>query len=139
MVPELRKRHRIIWQIGSVLLCLGFAAAVWVLPQPVAQTQAFQKIDPALPRILDTQESEELTINLRGDSTIGTQLEFIIKEPLEQPVAQLYWQYTFIGVLGPKGTQRFPISGTRLAKAPYFLQIVNPFEKTGIQKFNFNP
>ena len=139
MVPELRKRHRIIWQIGSVLLCLGFAGAVWVLPQPVTQTQPFRKIDPPLPRILDTQESEELTINLRGDSTIGTQLEFIIKKPLEQPVAQLYWQYIFIGVLGPKGIQRFPISGARLAKAPYFLQIVNPFEKTGIQKFNFNP
>jgi hypothetical protein len=139
MVPELRKRHRIIWQIGSVLLCLVFAAAVWVLPQPVTPTKLFRKIDSPLPRILDTQESEELTINLRGDSTIGTQLEFIFKKPLAQPVAQLYWQYTFIGMLGPKGIQRFPISGTRLAKAPYFLQIVNPLEKTGIQKFNFNP
>lgn len=139
MVPELRKRHRLIWQIGSVLLCLGFAAAVWVLPQPVAQPKPFQKIDPPLPRILDTQESEELTIHLRGDSTVGTQLEFIIKKPLEQPMALLYWQYMFIGTLGAKGTQRFPISGERMAKAPYFLQIVNPLEKTGIQKFNFNP
>ena len=139
MVPELRKRHRLIWQLGSILLCLGFVAAVWVLPQPVTQTKLFQKINPPLPRILDTQESEEFTINLRGDSTKGTQLEFIIKKPLDQPVAQLYWQYIFIGVLGPKGVQRFPISGTRLAKAPYFLQIVNPFEKTVIQKFNFNP
>lgn len=139
MVPELRKRHRLIWQIGSVLLCLGFAAAVWVLPQPVTQPKPFQKIDPPLPRILDTQESEELTIHLRGDSTVGTQLEFIIKKPLEQPMALLYWQYMFIGTLGAKGTQRFPISGERMAKAPYFLQIVNPLEKTGIQKFNFKP
>ena len=139
MVPELRKRHRLIWQIGSVLLCLGFAAAVWVLPQPVTQPKPFQKIDPPLPRILDTQESEELTIHLRGDSTVGTQLEFIIKKPLEQPMALLYWQYMFIGTLGAKGTQRFPISGERMAKAPYFLQVVNRFEKTGIQKFNFKP
>ncbi|WP_373553115.1 hypothetical protein [Haliscomenobacter sp.] len=139
MVPELRKRHRLIWQIGSVVILIGFVGAIVVLPQPVTQTKLFRKIDLPLPRILDTQESEELTINLRGDSTTGTQLEFIIKKPLEQPVAKLYWQYSFIGVLGSKGIQRFPVSGARLAKAPYFLQIVNPFEKTGIQKFNFNP
>ena len=139
MVPELRKRHRLIWQLGSMVMVIGFLGAIVVLPQSVTQSKLIHQIDPPLHRILDTQESEELTINLRGDPALGTQLEFIIKKPLEQPMAQLFWQYSFIGVLGPKGTQRFPISGTRMPKAPYFLQIVNPFDKTDIQKFSFNP
>jgi len=42
MTPTQRKRHRQIWLAFLFLLPLGFVAAVFVLPQPVAQDTLYQ-------------------------------------------------------------------------------------------------
>jgi len=135
MVPELRKRHRIIWQIGSVLLCLGFAAAVWVLPQPVPVGQWVQEQVQPLPRILAEKHLNELSARLKIGDTRHLQIEIIQEKAYPVPFAELLCNGAVLGVLGTQRQQSFNLKDTFVNKQQmYILEIVDPLNHQTIQK-----
>lgn len=135
MVPELRKRHRMIWQIGSVLLCLGFAAAVWVLPQPVPEGQWVQEQVQPLPRILAEKHLNELSARLKIGDTRHLQIEIIQEKAYPVPFAELLCNGAVLGVLGTQRQQSFNLKDTFVNKQQmYILEIVDPLNHQTIQK-----
>jgi hypothetical protein len=139
MVPELRKRHRIIWQIGAVVLVLGFIAAVLVLPKPSQASSWEHPIAAPLAKKLATQESELFDFTLRGEGKNVQQLEVVTKKTLNIPSVQLFWQNSYLGLVGPKGIQRFAIADSMPQKTPYLLEIRNGIDQSLIQKIIFQP
>lgn len=135
MVPELRIRHRIIWQIGSVLLCLGFVAAVWVLPQPVPSGQWVQEQVQPFPRILAEKHLDELSARLKIGDTRQLQIEIIQHKAYPVPLAELLCNGVVLGVLGAQREQSFNLKDTFLNKQQmYLLEIVDPINHQSIQK-----
>jgi hypothetical protein len=139
MVPELRKRHRIIWQIGAVVLVFGFVAAVLVLPKPSQPSSWEQPIAAPLARKLATQQSEWFDFTLRGEGKKGLQLEVVVKKTLDLPSVQFFWQNSYLGLMGPKGVQRFSIADSMSQKTAYVLEVRNGIDQSLIQKIIFQP
>lgn len=139
MTPELRNRHRRVWQLWAILLPIGFVSAILVLPQKTTQAALVENSTQPLPNVLQTQHTAWLTANLRTSDAPNKQLEIILKKPLELPSAQLYWQNTFIGNLGAKGTYRFSLDSLQTTNAPYTLEIRDPINKSVFQTITFNP
>jgi hypothetical protein len=145
MVPELRKRHRIIWQIGAVVLVFGFVAAILVLPKPNKPSSWEQPIAAPMAKKLATQQSEWFEFTLRGEGKNVQQLEVVTKKTLNIPSVQLFWQNSYLGLLGPKGIQRFAIADSMPQKAtpeqktPYTLEVRNGIDQSLIQKIIFQP
>jgi hypothetical protein len=139
MVPELRKRHRIIWQIGAVVLVFGFVAAVLVLPKPSQPSSWEQAIAAPMAKKLATQQSEWFDFTLRGEGKNIQQLEVVTKKTLNIPSVQLFWQNSYLGLVGPKGIQRFAIADSMPQKTPYLLEIRNGIDQSLIQKIIFQP
>ena len=135
MVPELRKRHRIIWQFGSVLLCLGFAAAVWVLPQPVSAGQWVQEQVRPFPKILAEKHLDELSARLKVGDKRQLQIEIIQEKAYPVPFAELLCNGVVLGALGAQRQQNFNLNDT-LSNKPqkYLLEIVDPINHRTIQK-----
>jgi len=136
MTPELRLRHRRVWQIWAILLPIGFVSAILVLPQKVVQTALVEKIAEPLQNIEQTKEIEWLVANIRAADG-SKQLEILLKKPLDIPSAQIFWQNTFLGSLGAKGIQRFFLDSTQVANPPFTLEIRNPIDQTVFQKITF--
>lgn len=135
MVPELRKRHRIIWQIGSVLLCLGFAAAIWVLPQPVPAGQWVQAQVQSFPKILAEKHFNELSARLKIGDGRHLQIEIIQKKAYPVPFAELLCNGVVLGTLGAQQQHNFNLKDTFLNKQQtYLLEIVDPINHQTIQK-----
>ena len=135
MVPELRKRHRIIWQIGSVLLCLGFVAAIWVLPQPVPAGQWVQNQVKPFPKILAEKHLDELSIRLKMGNAHQLQIEIIQEKAYPVPLAELLCNGVVLGVLGSQKQQSFNLKDTLSNKQQnYLLEIVDPINHRSIQK-----
>lgn len=139
MVPKLRTRHRLIWQIWALLLPIGFVMAILVLPKPIKQTQLPITDDKPFAIIEQSESTEAFIVNVRAQAGLpDKQLEIILKKPLKVPSAQIYWQNTFIGSLGAKGTQRFVLDSALVASPPFSLEIRNPIDQTVFQKITLD-
>lgn len=100
MVPELRKRHRFLWGFWIWLLPLGFAYAVWSLPEKVIVSELPVQKPAAFTNIELTGETDWIKVHLRAEAVMASkQLELELKKPLQIPSAQLYWQGAFLGSL----------------------------------------
>ncbi len=138
MVPELRKRHRMVWQVWAFLLPVGFVLAILVLPKKGWQPNLIENTPIALPNLEQTQENEWLVASIRTQPALSDkQLEIKLKKPLNIPSAQVFWQNAFLGSLGAKGTQRFGLDSALLVKPPFLLEIRNPIDQTVFQKIMF--
>jgi len=125
MVPELRKRHRLVWQVGSILLCLGFVGAVWVLPQPVPAGQWLKSEPQPFPKILARKTTGNLSFQLRQGNESLKQIEITQHQVMEQAFVQVFCNNALQGVLGPTGVQRFNLSDTLSAEPPYLIELVD--------------
>ena len=125
MVPELRKRHRIIWQIGSVLLCLGFVAAVWVLPRPAPVGHWPKNELLPFPKALASKTTGNLSFQLRQGENNLKQIEITQHRVMEQAVIQVLCNNVLQGTLGPQGVQRFNLDDTLSANPPYLIELVD--------------
>lgn len=125
MVPELRKRHRRIWQYGSLFLVAGFIAAVWVLPVPIPAGQWPHKELPPFPKILASTSTSNLSFQLRQGANDLKQIEIIQHRVMEQAFVQVFCNNALQGVLGPAGVQRFNLSDTLSAEPPYLIELVD--------------
>lgn len=134
MVPELRIRHRIIWQIGSVLLCLGFVAAVWVLPQPVPAGQWLQNEVKPFPKILARKTIGSLSFQLRQGDNALKQIEITQHGVMEKPFVQVFCNNALQGVLGRQEIQRFNLSDTLSAEPPYLIEMVDGISQKTIHQ-----
>lgn len=134
MVPELRKRHRLIWQIGSLFMVLGFLGTVLVLPRDFKQSHLILQIDAPLPKVLSTKTSSGLTIKLRQGVGPQKQLELINNEASDIPLGQLFCNKALLGTLGSKGVQRFFLSDSLSLNPPYLLEIFDPINQKTIDK-----
>lgn len=138
MVPELRQRHRLVWLVWAALLPLGFVFAVLVLPKEAYQPRLVDHTPQALPLVEQSRESEWLAANLRAQpGHSGKQLEIILKQPVAEPSASLFWQNTFIGNLGAKGVHRFALDSVLVANPPFHLKIENPINQTLVYQTTF--
>lgn len=138
MVPELRKRHRLIWQVWALLLPIGFVLAILVLPKQVKIEQLPITNDRPFATIEKSESTEALKVNLRSQAgSPNKQLEIILTRPLDVPAARIYWQNTFVGSLGARGTQRFILDSALLLNPPFLLEIRNPIDQTVFQKITF--
>lgn len=138
MVPELRKRHRLIWQVWALLLPIGFVLAILVLPKQVKIAQLPIANDMPFATIEESESTEALKVNLRAQAGLpNKQLEIILTQPLDVPSARVYWQNTFLGSLGAKGTQYFILDSALLVNPPFLLEIRNPIDQTVFQKITF--
>lgn len=125
MVPELRKRHRLIWQLGSILLCLGFIAAVWVLPVPIPAGQwPNNKLLP-FPKILASKTAGNLSFQLRQGANDLKQIEITQHRVMEQAFVQVFCNNALQGVLGTQGVLLFNLSDTLSADPPYLIELVD--------------
>jgi hypothetical protein len=138
MTPELRQRHRFIWRLWAVLLPIGFVSAILVLPQKATQTSRLDSTEAALPKVMQTRQTDWLTANIRSSDKDALQLEIILKQPLDIPAARLFWQNTFVGNLGAKGTYRFPMDSLQTTNPPFTLEIRDPINQTIFQKITFD-
>lgn len=139
MIPELRKRHRRVWQLWALLLPAGFFLAIWVLPEGVIQPDLIKKTLPPLPNVDQVKETTWLTATIRSDESQHKQLEIYIDQPLSMPSGQLYWQNAFLGSLDAKGVQRFPLDSAQAANPPFTLEIRDPILKNVFQTIIFEP
>lgn len=135
MVPELRKRHRIIWQFGSLFLVAGFVAAVWVLPQPVPAGQWVQEQVQPFSRILAEKHLNELSARLKIGENNHLQIEIIQKKAYPVPFAELLCNGAVLGTLGAHRQQSFNLKDTFVNnQQTYLLEIVDPINHQIIQK-----
>lgn len=125
MVPELRKRHRLIWQLGSILLCLGFIAAVWVLPVPIPAGQWPNNELLPFPKILASKTAGNLSFQLRQGANDLKQIEITQHQVMEQTFVQVFCNNALQGVLGTQGVQLFNLSDTLSADPPYLIELVD--------------
>lgn len=137
MVPELRQRHRLVWQLWAVLLPIGFVFAIVVLPKKVVQTALIENTIAPLPTISKSKETDWLIANIRSSGNARQQLEILLKKPLDVPATQVFWQNTFLGSLEAKGVQRFLIDSAQAANPPFLLEIRDPINQTVFQKITF--
>jgi hypothetical protein len=137
MVPELRRRHRLIWQIGALVLILGFCGAVWVLPKPGFSASLVQQPHVVFPQVLTTKKVDEFSFVLRGNLQGEKQLEVTIQKPLTIPSAQIYWQNNFIGSLGSKGVQLFLLPKELVQKGDHVLEMRSALDQSAFQKITF--
>lgn len=129
MTPELRLRHRHVWQLWAFLLPLGFVLAIIALPKQVTQAQLYNNTTPPLGKLEQTRTTEWLLVRLFAADSLHKQLEITLKKPLNIPAAQIFWQDTYLGSLGAKGVQRFALDSALVIEMPYILEIKDPINK----------
>lgn len=122
MVPELRKRHRWMWLILTILLPMGFITAYSLIPQipePISKNLPALKPSP-LSKIQSIHQIPQFDVSLREDNNMGLkQIEVVVKTPSNRPSTHLYLsdksskgieRAQFLGVLGSKGIYRFNLN-----------------------------
>ena len=122
MVPELRKRHKWMWLILTILLPMGFITAYSLIPQSqeVINEQLPASKPIPLSKIASIQNTPQFDVSLREDANLGMkQVEVIVKERLNRPSTHLYLSdkssreindAQFLGVLGAQGAYRFNLN-----------------------------
>ncbi|MFA8436340.1 MAG: hypothetical protein ACEPOZ_17655 [Marinifilaceae bacterium] len=142
-----RKRHLISWLLLALLLPIGFAAAIWVIPQPIHQEEIFRKYPEALPEVISWKSSDNLVAALRADTEREDyQLEIIVTKPFQHPNILVYL-YTnagdnpenqiLLGSLNSKGSMRFPIPLEKLHEARATVGFYDPYGKVLISIIQF--
>lgn len=138
MIPELRKRHRLVWRIWAFVLPIGFMLAILVLPKKITQAQLYQGTPPPLAKLEQTRETEWLLLRLFASDSLHKQLEITLKKPLNIPVAQVFWQNRYLGSLSAKGVQRFQLDSALVTERPYILEIKDPINEKIFQTIVIN-
>lgn len=127
MTPTLRKAHRYIWYTLAVLLPLGWAAAIWVMPgeiwqQPIRSAQT----DP-LPALVVSKQSGDIVVNLRQDREgARQQLEFQVVKPLTQANTSVIVEgrpEVLLGALGARGAWRFDLDSLVAGRRPLHIRL----------------
>ncbi|MFN7117584.1 MAG: hypothetical protein ACK4TA_12350 [Saprospiraceae bacterium] len=139
MVPELRRRHRLLWQMWAVLLPIGFVIAILALPKQPTQAQLYDNTAAPLDKLEQTRETEWLLVRLFAADSLHKQLEITVKKPLNVPATQVFWQDRYLGNLGAKGVKRFPLDSALLAGLPYVLEIKDPINQNIFQTIIIQP
>ena len=127
MTPTLRKAHRYIWYTLAGALPLGWAAAIWVMPDTVWQQPVRPGQPDALPTLVLSKQSGDFVVNLRQKRT-GTrqQVEFLVTKPLTQANTSVILEgqpEVLLGALGPRGTWRFDLDSLAAARRPFRLRL----------------
>lgn len=134
MVPELRKRHRLIWQFGSLFLVAGFIGAIWVLPQPPSAGQwPLNGLKP-YGRIVAEKTDARHTFRLHINHLRQLQVEIIQHQADAAPLAQVLCNGEFLGVLTHQEQQCFALRDTFSPKASFVLQLRDPINNRTLQK-----
>jgi hypothetical protein len=90
MIKQLRKRHFQIWSAMLILIPSGIICATLVIPKQSKNPLLQPPASAALPVLIKSVEKRDYTINLRGNTEIPTQVEWINKTVLTVPTAVLY-------------------------------------------------
>ncbi|MCB0580044.1 MAG: hypothetical protein KDD10_12145 [Phaeodactylibacter sp.] len=120
MILKLRKRHRYIWIVLSVLLPLGFALALANRPGPVLPEE--ELIEEAAPykerEVIATAAAEGWRVNICRSPDGRAWLEAIFREASQRPASTLYLaaragagpdEAIAIGPVGPRGFYQYPL------------------------------
>jgi hypothetical protein len=130
VTPKLRKAHRYIWFLLTVLLPSGWLAAIWAIPGEVWQTPVRPEQPAAMPLLLQSKESGDFIINLRqGSAGERRQIEIFIKKPLTNPNTTvtaegggLEEEGKILGLLGTRGIYRFDLDSLTAKNQPLKLR-----------------
>lgn len=134
MVPELRKRHRLIWQFGSLFLVAGFIGAIWVLPQPSAAGQwPLNEIKPYGKVVAEKADTRHI-FRLHVNPLNQLQLEVIQNHAYDAALAKVLCNGEFLGVLTHQKQQCFALRDTFSPKATYTLLLRDPIDNRILQK-----
>lgn len=137
MVPELRKRHRITWQFGSLFLVAGFIAAVWVLPQPPAPGAELKPVTKLYPQVVSTKRAEEVVVRLRQDEDGHKQFEIFHRLPQKFPFIQVSCNDQMLGTMSPRGVDVFNFGDTLSLQSSHLLKLSDPINHQTIFKLEF--
>ncbi|MCO6490679.1 MAG: hypothetical protein J5I98_19845 [Phaeodactylibacter sp.] len=132
MILKLRKRHRYIWMILSVLLPLGFALALANRPGPVLPEE--ELIEEAAPyrerEVIATAAAEGWQVNICRSPDGRAWLEAIFREASQRPVSTLYLaarvgagpaEAVAIGPVGPRGIYQYPLDSLVASREGYYV------------------
>ncbi|MEZ4886920.1 MAG: hypothetical protein R3E32_19480 [Chitinophagales bacterium] len=133
MIPELRKRHKWMWLVLTVLLPLGFITAYSLIP--TSQVMVNQNFPATLPiplaKIVSIRNTPQFDIQLREDNVLGLkQIEVVVKNALTRPSTHLYVSdksskkvndVLFLGILESKGTYRFNLNPSMTYQKTFIL------------------
>ena len=146
MIKQLRKKHFQIWSAMLLLIPLGIVAAILVRPKQPANALLQPSPSIALPVIIKTVDRENYTINLRGNSQIPTQLEWINKTVLTFPTAVIYKTFpgkndianaNLIGRIEARGTYHFDLKNDSTNN--YHFILYDFIHQQIIDSINFKP
>lgn len=127
MISQLRKRHFRLWVALAVTLPLGFVAAYRGIPTPLRGSLPDLNAE-ALPTLLAASETADFRVSRRFSAQTGAQqLEVVLKGPLRQASALVYWrgderpispvEARLLGPLGAQGVYRFALPAGTAEKA----------------------
>lgn len=125
MTVRQREIHFFTWVALSVLLPMGWLAAIIALPRPVVQEPVRQAAEEPLPIIVHSAQAGDFIVNLRRDiSDNRRQIEIFIQKPLTAPNVSVRLKTNpdseiLLGALGTRGFYRFDLDSTT-ARVPAF-------------------
>lgn len=90
MIKQLRRRHFQAWCVLAVLIPAGIISATAVIPRQAKNNLIQPATTVALPNIVKSVDNDSYTINLRSNSKIPQQLEWINKIALTTPTTVIY-------------------------------------------------
>lgn len=141
MTPRLRKIHRYTWFSLTILLPIGWLAAIWAIPAEVWQTPVRPGQSAPLPIVVQSRESGDFVINLRQDST-GTrqQIEVFIKKPLPNPNTSITIEgekEILLGLTGTRGIWRFDADSLTARHKPLKLRFEDKIQGRVLRTVSF--
>lgn len=119
MIPELRKRHKWMWLILTILLPLGFITAYSLILKPAVVTNEQLLTSKPIPltKVVSNRQTPQFDVSLREDNGLGMkQIEIKVKENLTLSSTHIYLSdksslgienTQFLGVLTPEKVHRF--------------------------------
>ena len=122
MIPELRKRHKWMWLILTVLLPLGFITAYSLMPKPAVLVNEQLPTSKPIPltKVVSNRQTPQFDVSLREDNGLGIkQIEIKVKENLTRPSNHIYLSdktsvgienAQFLGVLTSKKAHHFNLN-----------------------------
>ena len=137
MVPELRKRHRMIWQFGSLFLVAGFIAAVWVLPQAPVPGNELKPVIKLYPQVVSTRRAEDVVVRLRQDADGHRQFEILHRLSRKFPFIQVSCNDQILGTMSPRGVDVFNIDSTLSLQPSHLLKLSDPVNHQTVLKLEF--
>jgi hypothetical protein len=146
MIKQLRRRHFQIWLVLLILIPAGIISATIVIPGPATNSLLQPTTSFALPNIIKTINKENYAVNLRSNTQVPSQIEWINKTVLTIPTAVIYKIVAgkkdvesgdLIGRIESKGTYHFYL---REDSTNYYHFVLYDFiHKQIIDSINFTP